>query len=96
VANGKLKLGGTGLTNNETLLLDFESVADTIGLSSDSGVTKLSMPTFDITALSFTIGANTLTTSEFANLDGIDQTVAKSSNIQSYNRDAIRYSLLLS
>jgi len=52
--------------------------------------------TGDLKGVSFSIGANTLTTSEFANLDGQDQAVKTTDNIKSYGRDLLRYNYLLS
>lgn len=50
---GKLNFGGTTNTNNESLLWDFETVADQVGVSSLSGVTKIAF-----TAIDFDMSAN--------------------------------------
>ena len=41
--SGVITLGGTGGTNNEDLILDFETVANTVGIDSNTGVAVVSL-----------------------------------------------------
>jgi hypothetical protein len=45
---GILIIGGTGSTNNEKLTLDFETTANTVGISSGSGVTDINFSTLNL------------------------------------------------
>jgi len=45
---GKITLGGYGLTNNETLLFDFETTANVVGVSSPSSATKIAFTALDL------------------------------------------------
>jgi hypothetical protein len=42
--NGTILQGGTGATNNERLDWDYETIANTVGISSPSGVTSINFP----------------------------------------------------
>jgi hypothetical protein len=45
---GVLTIGGTGSTNNEKLTLDFETTANTVAVSSASGVTAINLGTLNM------------------------------------------------
>ena len=47
-STGKIGLGGTGLTNNENLLFDFEATANVVAISSTTGVTKIKLTSLDL------------------------------------------------
>lgn len=51
---GILTLTGYGNSNNESLSLNFESVANTVGVTSSTGVTALTFSGFSLSASSFT------------------------------------------
>jgi hypothetical protein len=73
---GKLDMvRGISAYDTRFLKIDGSNANTTINIGSQALTT-----TGTITGNSFIIGANTLTTSEFANLDGIDQTVATTSS----------------
>ena len=67
-------------TSNQIVLTD-NGAGSTIVLSLPQDIATDSSPIFATPIVTgLTIGANTLTTSEWANLDGIDQTLATSSS----------------
>ncbi len=62
-ADGKIKLAGSGQTNNEALIIDLETVANEPSISSDSGVTELQIDGMDLSldpgkALRFDVDGN--------------------------------------
>lgn len=57
-ASGIATLAGIGNTNNENLLLNFESVADQVGVSSSTGVTLLDFHTLATKFQTFTLATD--------------------------------------
>lgn len=58
--SGTLVLGGTSLTNNENLKLDFETSANTVGVSSSTGATAIDFGSLNLaTTGSLTLGGST-------------------------------------
>lgn len=53
---GIWKWGGSGATNNEDLIWDYETVADTIGLSSTTGVTTIDTGVISLSVPSILLG----------------------------------------
>lgn len=58
--NGTLRFGASGGTNNESLCFNFESVANTVGVTDCdvTGVTAINMAPFDLTVKSLSVPAN--------------------------------------
>lgn len=57
---GLITMAGAGGANNENLILDFETVADTVGFSSSTGVTKIDLGSLNL-GTSGTIDGGALT-----------------------------------
>lgn len=59
--NGTILLGGTGNTNNETLDFDFETSANTVGVSTTSGVTLVDFGAIGLAGGSFDASGGNIT-----------------------------------
>jgi hypothetical protein len=78
--SGKIGLGGTAITNNESLLFDFETTANIVGVSSATGVTEIIFTGITLTAPYFEIS-----TAPTANSSGTVAIVAKDANLLTAN-----------
>lgn len=83
-SSGKIGLGGTAITNNESLLFDFETTANKVGISSATGVTEMVFTGITLTAPYFEIS-----TAPTANSTGTVAIVAKDANLLTANAEWI-------
>jgi len=78
-SDGKIGLTGVGGTNNEDAILDFETVADTVGVSTSTGVT-----TWDWGALGLAAGSADMSDGNITNVGDVqlDSLTADGTSIQ--------------